>query len=786
MTSFYVWLYQCRLRQLLLVKCVIAFLALWIVTPSPISAQEVFSGAELVQSFDSLAVNASSSPGIFTFIDNATIKGWYSTSGSTANNGRSSSGAQTTSGDMYSWGSIGQTERALGSFSANGFASPFYFGVQIVNNSGQVVDHVEISTVIEQWRRNINATEWSMEYLVATSTSGQLYAAGYTTVTGWNILSPKLGGAGGLNGNDVENQISRSVVLYDVKWAPGTFLWIRWKNAQGTNSCGLGLDQFRIKPASGIERICSNGVSLNHPTVQSAVDASEAGDRIILHTGIYHENIVINGKNAPVNNPIILESKAGAEVIMDGADPVLQAPGTMRWSLAADGVSWTTQVPWSGLASRSTLTWASRLDERLIATHHDLTTFQAAPRGDAFYRNGQTVWLKLSDGSDPNSLGLNIGQAEAVIQFVNSSGWVLRGITLRHGGYAGLHLNGSGVHDIVVDGVTVQTAFKGITTETYPNYSSRIQLKHCRVINYWDFNWEWKQGYSDCLSASSDEAAPMRGTGIRLFGNDNQVTLCEVAGQWDGMGIQGNNVEISQNLIHHTADDMVELESGNSSNVYFHDNLGFNLFSGISLVSNVPGPIYIYRNRVQSRNLRLIDQETGQKQYGYALKFGTDWGWSARNIYIYHNTFDTASRSMFVSSCSNYSLWSSIEWVNNIFSRDGGAIGIEYMGAPERGNLWLGNLFSKQAEIDRLELIFLQQDPGWQSSSICLQGVASVPPELGISTASAAYNAASERPVQLNWPDSVIPADGRADVGACEIGVPPPEVGAGVEPYLPW
>lgn len=519
--------------------------------------------------------------------------------------------------------------------------------------------------------------------------------------------------------------------------------------------------------------------------IQTAIDEAQPGDIIRLQEGVYHEPVTMRNKIATADRSFILEGPLKGEAVLDGADPQLQESGSGRWQRRSDGI-WEATVPWSGRESRALLTWASRQDESLIATHHTEAIFREHPRGDAFYRVGSRVCLTLLGEDDPNKLPLNIGVSESVIDIQSSSGWIIRRISIRHAGFAGI-LIGSDVRDVKIEEVTIQTAFRGISTEDYSanNAPRKIRIDRCRILNFWNFDWEWSQGYSDSVSARSDEEAPMRGGGIHLMANDSEISHCEVAGQWDGLRCQGNGNEVHHNLIHHTNDDMVELESNNSSNLRFHDNLGFHLFAGISLVSDTPGPIYIYRNRIQCAE--KIRFQGASYRYGYPLKFGRDWGPGARNIFIYQNTFDSLGRSLFVKTDNPLmTKWSCIEWINNIFSRgESGPVGIEGMGAPEAKIVWAGNVFASANELARLKIL----SPGFAHAGIVgnpdLIGQTETPPVLALNEASSARGAGTMRPQQMNWPDSV-PASPSRDAGAIPFGTSPIQVGPGGSLYWPW
>lgn len=550
----------------------------------------------------------------------------------------------------------------------------------------------------------------------------------------------------------------------------------------------FALPSFYAASSAPVELWRDGRLVASYARIQEGIDAAEPGDRIQIAGGVYHENLKVHGKRADANHPFVMEAARGETVVVDGADPGLQELDNGRWQWDDAEQAWVATVPWSGRPSRSLLTWASYDDGRLIASHHNREHFLKGARGDALWRTGETVRLRLKGGGDPNHLPLNIGTSEAIVQFDESSGWILRNINLRHAGFAGVHLAGSDVRDITLEQLMIEDSFRGISTEDYGGGgpSENIQIQSCRILNNWDFSWAWKEGYRDAGSPSSDEAAPMRGSGIHLRAKNAKVSHCEVAGQWDGMQVQGINVTLDRNIIHHIKDDMIELESNNSRNVQVYENVGFDLFAGLSVVANRGGPIYIYRNFVQSNLLsRMYDNVW---RYGYPLKFGNDWGPGAENIYIYQNTFDSQGRSMFVARRSHPEKWRNIEWVNNIFNRtDAGPVGIEGMGEPAQGLRWEGNLYTNQAELDKLRQYAEVYAVNGHVGGPALIALNQSPPDLRIGEASAAVGIGSSRPTERGWPDSMDDATSeRPDVGARPLGSEALHAGPNLPLYSPW
>lgn len=208
-------------------------------------SQVLFNGS-YSQTFDTLPVNPTTTVTSWTFTNNSNLVGWYSSVGTGEKEARSSSGSATASGVLYSWGAAGASDRAFGTFGANGYSSTAYFGLQLLNDTDATISMVDVDYVVEQWRRNTNATSWTFQYLVTNATGDQISTSGYMTLSAGNVTAPQTGTAAGLNGNDPANQVSRSFTLSGLDWQAGEYLWLRWANDQGETSSGLGLDNFSI------------------------------------------------------------------------------------------------------------------------------------------------------------------------------------------------------------------------------------------------------------------------------------------------------------------------------------------------------------------------------------------------------------------------------------------------------------------------------------------------------------------------------------------------------------
>lgn len=207
----------------------------------------------LTEDFNTLA---STGTGI-TWTDNVTIPGWYS-SRATYNSGTGSSNA----GALYSFGSTGSTDRALGSV-GSGSTGTVFWGARFVNNTGTTITSLDVNYVGEQWRTGGSS---SATPSIAQTADFQYQVANAGTITavntpsgGWlehdalDFTSPVFGvAASALDGNAAANRVAKSSSV-PVTVAPGQEVWLRWRDVDhANNDHGLAVDDLSVTARSGL------------------------------------------------------------------------------------------------------------------------------------------------------------------------------------------------------------------------------------------------------------------------------------------------------------------------------------------------------------------------------------------------------------------------------------------------------------------------------------------------------------------------------------------------------
>lgn len=158
-------------------------------------------------------------------------------------------------GGMYSYGSAGSTDRALGSISsANKAVGEFAWGLMVQNNTGHTITSLSISYTGEQWRSaSPSAPQHMLSFWYATGAGPATFNLSPKTDAGWKNVKeldfhgPVFYAAGGaLNGNDPANRKQLSATI-EVEVPNGHYVMLRWKDLdEFENDHGLAIDDFHM------------------------------------------------------------------------------------------------------------------------------------------------------------------------------------------------------------------------------------------------------------------------------------------------------------------------------------------------------------------------------------------------------------------------------------------------------------------------------------------------------------------------------------------------------------
>jgi uncharacterized protein len=198
-------------------------------------------GVAFTQNFDTLA-NSGSSLALPT--------DWIiSESGTAANSTYTAGTGSSTTGDSYSFGATGSTERALGTLQSGSLVSTI--GTSYTNNTGSTITSLLLSYFGEQWRLGtagrVDRLDFQISFDATSLTTGT-----WTNVDALDFTAPVTSGAtGALDGNSPANRTAISSTITSLTIADGTTFWIRWVDLNATGSDdGLAIDDFSLTAQS--------------------------------------------------------------------------------------------------------------------------------------------------------------------------------------------------------------------------------------------------------------------------------------------------------------------------------------------------------------------------------------------------------------------------------------------------------------------------------------------------------------------------------------------------------
>jgi hypothetical protein len=223
----------------------IAVHAMLLLNAKQLNAQIAVNSASLsyTQHFNTLDTGSANSGNL--------PEGWqlfeYGTSSTTVNNQYKGNTGTGTTGDTYSYGSTGSTDRALGSLATSGNRE--IFGASFRNNTGVNITNVVVTYRGEQWRRGTAAAD-TLQFRYSTSALNIADTITNKWITYNNLSLPGVypGAATNLplDGNASGNYTTRTDTLHLNIPPADTFLfeWVD-KDATGSDD-GLAIDDVSV------------------------------------------------------------------------------------------------------------------------------------------------------------------------------------------------------------------------------------------------------------------------------------------------------------------------------------------------------------------------------------------------------------------------------------------------------------------------------------------------------------------------------------------------------------
>lgn len=193
------------------------------------------------------------------------------------------------SGDTYSFGTTGSTERSLGQLRSGSVVSTL--GARFQNSTGGTITSLTISYTGEQWRlgglgTSRTTAQERFDFQLSTNATS-LTAGTYSNVDALDFIPPVTGPTlGALDGNAPANRVPIGSTISGLSIAPGADFYIRWVDVDAAPGAddGLAIDDFAltadgvINPGDGAPAVDSTS------PVNNAADVAVGSDIVINFT----------------------------------------------------------------------------------------------------------------------------------------------------------------------------------------------------------------------------------------------------------------------------------------------------------------------------------------------------------------------------------------------------------------------------------------------------------------------------------------------------------------------
>jgi hypothetical protein len=410
-------------------------------------------------------------------------------------------------------------------------------------------------------------------------------------------------------------------------------------------------DTWHVSPDGDDDNPGSEGEPF--ATVARGIQAAGAGDTVLLHEGVYHEEIEIY-TGGDEDDPLTITAADGDTAVMDGADPGLKL--SSAWTDEGGGV-------YSAPVSQTRYV---SVDGTRLWRYESMADLQGLSEGTdgGFYFDGANVYVRLPGDAAPDGHEIQVSTLMQAFSIDGAHDTVVRGLTIRcYGGaqYARGIMVRDGAHRTWIVDTTFENVMPGVWVKGEVD-DLTVMDNEFSDVGLAEFPWYAVKAQGGMESGAIAVDGEYQGQGIVFHNN-------YVHDSFDGLNICGgeetsmpNNADVIGNTIRHLGDDGIEAD-GFCQNVRIMLNRFEDSLVGVSAAPGTGGPVFAIRNLIADLNNVSPDTTWSTR----AFKFNVSSEYSTGDVFAYHNTAVTYEPDQAAFAVTDESVWQHLVLLNNIW-----------------------------------------------------------------------------------------------------------------------
>jgi parallel beta-helix repeat protein len=376
-------------------------------------------------------------------------------------------------------------------------------------------------------------------------------------------------------------------------------------------------------------------------SIQQGADRVEPGDVVLVLPGTYRERVTVSRSGRP---DAYITFRPSGEVFLTGTFAELEQKGQGRWQAVGEGLYVTPFPGTTGFVAA---------DGRRLYHYSDRAALEKLANGEpgGWYLSpdSKELYVKLSDGSDPDDHVLQVGERDGAFQLRGVRYVIIEGFRMGYfgGGPYGSAVSLEDASNCVIRKNSISCVRTGISISG--SRASDNLVEENEVSDNSIFTWPWAANKAHDTEGAGISVRGYRGNVVRrnrIHGPFNAIA----SSMWGDLDNEERNADLDvyDNETWEIGDDCLEPE-GACINNRFWGNLMHDCHMGVSLAPIRVGPTYVLRSVVY-------------RYRSSGIKYSVD---SFGVCYIYHNVCYADAPEQ--NALSAYGPWGNHQYRNNVF-----------------------------------------------------------------------------------------------------------------------